>query len=105
MVSRAKTSTRSKPWRQQAPQPAQLSAATGREITYVPVTPDDFRRGALAAGLPEWLVEALGLLNDTLAAGGFAGVTNVVREVGKAEPRTFAQFAREYAEEFKSREP
>ena len=81
-----------------------LSAALGRQITYVPITPEDFRRGALAAGLPEWLVEALGLLNETLAAGRAAAVTDVVREVGKTEPRTLEQFARDYASAFKSRE-
>jgi uncharacterized protein YbjT (DUF2867 family) len=81
-----------------------LSAAAGREITYVPVSPEDFRRGALAAGLPEWLVEALGLLNETLASGRASAVTDVVREVGKTEPRTFEQFARDYASAFKSRE-
>jgi uncharacterized protein YbjT (DUF2867 family) len=83
---------------------ARLSAATGREITYVPISPEDFRRGALAAGLPEWLVAALGLLNETFAAGRAAAVTNVVREVGQTEPRTFEQFARDHAAAFKSRE-
>lgn len=84
---------------------AQLSAATGREITYVPVTPDEFRRGARAAGLPEWLVDALALLNDHFAAGRAAAVTATVREITGKEPRTFAQFARDHAEKFNSREP
>jgi uncharacterized protein YbjT (DUF2867 family) len=84
---------------------ALLSAATDREIAYVPVTPDEFRRGARAAGLPEWFVDALALLNDHLAAGRAAAVTDAVREITGKEPRTFAQFARDHAEAFKSREP
>jgi uncharacterized protein YbjT (DUF2867 family) len=81
-----------------------LSAAAGREITYVPISPEEFRRGALAAGLPEWLADALGLLNETFANGRAAEVTGVVREVGKTEPRTFEQFARDHAAAFQSRE-
>src|SRR5919197_4999292 len=34
---------------------AKLSETTGREVAYVPITPAQFRAGALAAGLPEWL--------------------------------------------------
>ncbi|HEV3468281.1 MAG TPA: SDR family oxidoreductase [Pyrinomonadaceae bacterium] len=81
-----------------------LSAAAGREITYVPISPEEFRRGALAAGLPEWLVEALGLLNETFASGRASAVTDVVREITGTEPRTFEQFARDHASAFQSRE-
>lgn len=79
-----------------------LSAVLGRKVTYVPISPEDFRRGALAQGLPGWLVDALGLLNDNLAAGHAAAVTDIVREVGKTEPRTFEQFARDYAAAFRA---
>jgi uncharacterized protein YbjT (DUF2867 family) len=81
---------------------AKLSEATGREITYVAITPEQFREGALAAGLPEWLVGALERLNENLAAGRSAEVTDDVRKVAGREPIKFDQFARDYAQAFKS---
>jgi uncharacterized protein YbjT (DUF2867 family) len=81
---------------------AKLSEATGREITYVAITPEQFREGALAAGLPEWLVSALERLNENLVAGRSAEVTDDVRKVAGREPITFDQFARDYAQAFKS---
>jgi uncharacterized protein YbjT (DUF2867 family) len=80
---------------------AKLSDATGRKITYVAITPEQFRQGVLAAGLPEWLVGALERLNEIFAAGYAAEVTDCVRAVGKNEPNTFEQFARDYAQAFK----
>ena len=80
---------------------AKLSDATRREITYVAITPEQFRQGALAAGLPEWLVGALERLNEIFAAGYAAEVTDHVRTVGKKEPTTFDRFARDYAQAFK----
>ena len=74
-----------------------LSAATGRPVKYVSITPEEFRKGALAAGLPEWLVDALGVLNENFAAGNWSQVTNVVREVAGREPTTFDRFARDHA--------
>lgn len=77
-----------------------LSAATGRPVKYVSITPEQFRAGALAAGLPEWLADALGVLNEDFAAGKWSQVTNVVREVGGREPTTFDEFARGHAGAF-----
>ena len=79
---------------------ARLSEAAGRDIAYVPITPEQFREGALAAGLPEWLVSALERLNEIFASGRAAEVTDAVRRVGRKEPTTFEQFARDYAEAF-----
>lgn len=80
---------------------AKLSEAAGRSITYVPVSPEQFRAGALGAGLPEWLVSALERLNEIFASGQAAGVSDAVRRVGRKEPHTFDQFARDNAEAFK----
>ena len=80
---------------------AKLSDATGKRVEYVPVSPEDFRAGALAQGLPEWLVDALGLLNEMFASGASGAVTDTVREVCGKEPRTFGQFARDFAPAFK----
>ena len=80
---------------------AKLSEATGRTIDYVPVSPEQFRAGALGAGLPEWLVSALERLNELFASGAAAEVTDDVRRIGRKEPTTFEQFARDNAEAFK----
>jgi uncharacterized protein YbjT (DUF2867 family) len=80
---------------------AKLSEAAGREIKYVPISPEMFREGALAAGLPEWLVAALERLNETFASGRAAEVNDNVRRVGRKEPTTFDQFARDHAAAFK----
>jgi uncharacterized protein YbjT (DUF2867 family) len=80
---------------------AKLSEATGREIKYVPVPPEQFRDTALAAGLPEWLVSGLERLNELFVSGEAAEVTDAVRRVGRKEPTTFDQFARDHAEAFK----
>lgn len=80
---------------------AKLSEAAGRSINYVPVSPEQFRAGALGAGLPEWLVSALERLNEIFASGQAAQVTDDVRRVARREPTTFGQFARDYAGAFK----
>ena len=80
---------------------AKLSEAAGRSINYVPVSPEQFRAGALGAGLPEWLVSALERLNEIFASGQAAQVTDDVRRVARREPTTFEQFARDYAGAFK----
>ena len=80
---------------------AKLSEAAGRSITYVPISPEQFREGALGAGLPEWLVNALARLNEIFASGQAAVVTDAVSRVGRTEPTTFEQFARDHAEAFK----
>jgi uncharacterized protein YbjT (DUF2867 family) len=81
---------------------AKLSEAAGRSINYVPISPEQFRAGALGAGLPEWLVSALERLNDIFASGQATEVSDDVRRVGRKEPNTFDQFARDNAEAFKA---
>lgn len=80
---------------------AKISEATGRPVRYVAITPEQFREGALAQGLPEWLVSALELLNELFASGGAAEVTDDVRRVVGREPKTFDEFARDHAAAFK----
>lgn len=83
---------------------AQISAATGEQVTYVPISFEQFRQSLASAGLPAWLVAALVDLNQKLAAGVGSEVTNVVREVARKEPITFAEFAREHAQQFKGQQ-
>jgi uncharacterized protein YbjT (DUF2867 family) len=79
----------------------QISAATGVEVNYVAITFEQFRQTLAGLGLPSWLIAALVDLNQKLAGGVGSEVTNVVREVAGKEPRTFAEFAREHAAQFR----
>ena len=80
---------------------AKLSEASGRKITYAPVAAEQYRAGALAAGMPAWLVDALEALNVMFAAGHAAEVTDDVKRVARREPTTFGQFARDHAGAFR----
>ncbi|HVF43700.1 MAG TPA: SDR family oxidoreductase [Pyrinomonadaceae bacterium] len=80
---------------------AKISEATGKDVRYVALTPEQFREGALAQGLPEWLVSALERLNELFASGDAAEVTDDVRSVGGREPTTFDEFARDHAAAFR----
>lgn len=79
---------------------ARLSSATGKTVTHVDVAPEEARKGMLAAGMPEWLADALLQLYAIFREGRAAAVTNVVAVVAKKRPRTFDEFAREAAAAF-----
>ncbi|MER5809315.1 NAD(P)H-binding protein [Streptomyces sp. NPDC002033] len=72
---------------------AELSKATGREIAYVPVSPQDYRAVLRENGLPEELVELFTVILD----GRNAHLVPGVREVLGREPKDFADYAREAA--------
>jgi uncharacterized protein YbjT (DUF2867 family) len=70
-----------------------LSAATGRTITYVPVGADDYRAALRAAGEPEEFADLFTLITD----GRNASVVHGVREVLGREPKDFSAYADEAA--------
>ena len=77
-----------------------ISAATGREIRHVDVPPEAARQGMLSSGMPEWQVDvSLGLL-AAVREGALDAVTGTVATVGRVEPRSFADYAREFAPAF-----
>lgn len=79
-----------------------LSAAIGKNVTYVNAEPAAFKQGLIQSGLPEWYADDLVKLNAYNAGPEGAVVTNVVRDVAKKEPITFEQFAKDYASAFRS---
>lgn len=81
---------------------AKLSDAFDKKITYVPVTPEQFRQNAVGQSWPEWLISALERLNEIFVSGRAAEVTDDVRRVTGKEPITFDQFARDHAGAFAS---
>ena len=80
---------------------AKLSAATGRPVRYVDVTPAQAKQSMMAAGMPEWAADAVNELSAWYRAGHGALVTQVVAEIGGRTPHTFDTFARDHAAAFR----
>jgi uncharacterized protein YbjT (DUF2867 family) len=77
-----------------------LSAATGREVRYVPV-PDAAARAALTgAGLPEAMAGHVLQIFAALRRGAGGQVTSAVQALTGAPPRPFAAWARDHARHF-----
>src|SRR5919107_5328415 len=77
-----------------------LSRSLGRRVAFVDIPPEAMRDALLGVGLPVW--QADGLLEDYAhyRRGEAAAVTSSVRDaIGKA-PRSFDEFARDYAAMF-----
>jgi uncharacterized protein YbjT (DUF2867 family) len=75
----------------------QLSRAVGRTITFVDVPPESMRAALADLGFPAW--QADGLLEEfaMYRRGEAAGVEPGVREALGRPPRSFGEFARDYA--------
>ena len=78
-----------------------LSAAVGKQIKYVDISPAAYKEGAVAAGIPESYVDALLNLYQLYVAGGAQRVTKDVERVAGRKPRTFDEFARDHAAAFR----
>ena len=77
-----------------------LSAATGRRIQFVEISPDTLYHTLLKVGFPEW--QAAGLVEDYAhyKAGEASEIHCGVKEATGKEPITFEQFSEEYASIF-----
>jgi uncharacterized protein YbjT (DUF2867 family) len=73
---------------------AELSAATGRTIRYVPVSAEEFRAGAVEQGVPGEVVELLTFLFGEVLDGRNASLTDGVRRALGRPPRDFRDYAR-----------
>jgi uncharacterized protein YbjT (DUF2867 family) len=72
---------------------AELSAATGREIVYLPVTPEQYIVAAIDAGVPPEEAEMLAELFVHIFDGHNATLTDGVTEALGRPARDFADFA------------
>jgi uncharacterized protein YbjT (DUF2867 family) len=71
---------------------AEIAKATGRDITYVPVSVEEYADGAAEHGIPDEFVEFLTyLFRDVL--GNNANVTDAVQRAVGRPPRDFADYA------------
>ncbi len=75
-----------------------LSRVLGRKISCVSISDDDYRKGAMGAGMPEVYADALVDLARYYREGGAARVTADVKAVTGREPIAFEQFARDHAD-------
>ena len=76
---------------------AELSRATGRDITYVPVPHDAFVAGIEESGAPQDVVWMLDYLFSTVLDGRNAHLTDGVERALGRPPKDFADYAREMA--------
>ena len=74
-----------------------LSRALGRQIRYVPLTHEQYKQAALAAGTPAEYADALVDLERYYAEGKAAEVSPAVRQLTGRDPISFEPFARAYA--------
>lgn len=75
-----------------------LSAATGRELPFVPLSIEAFREGLIQAGLPEDYRELLEYLFTTVLDGRNERLTDGVQRALGREPRDFRAYAQATAQ-------
>ena len=82
---------------------AAISEVIGKPVRYEPISMEDARAGMEARGTPPYLVDAtLAIAAYQKAGGPTATVSDQVRRILGRPPRTLRDFARDYAEHFKS---
>ncbi len=78
-----------------------LSAVLGKEVKYANVSQDDAKAGMMAMGMPDWMADGWVAMSMMIASGAANMVTPMVKGINGEEPRSFDQFARDYASAFK----
>jgi len=76
---------------------AELSAAIGREVQYLPVTPEEYASELVTYGLPEEEAAGISELFAEVLDGRNSSLTNGVQRALGRPPRDFADFARDAA--------
>ena len=69
-----------------------LSAVTNQKITYVNMSPFDFKQILLRSGIPEWFAEAV-VMSWQVASQGKPTITDAIIKIGQQQPITFDKFA------------
>jgi len=72
---------------------AEISAASGRSVRYIPISTDEFVAGAVEAGYPPEVAAGLGEVFATVLDGRNVATTGGVAEALGRPPRDFAEFA------------
>jgi uncharacterized protein YbjT (DUF2867 family) len=75
----------------------EIAKATGREVRYLPVTPEQFVSSLTGRGVPtEYATQLAGLMVEVFD-GRRANVTDAVERILGRPPRDFAEYARKTA--------
>jgi uncharacterized protein YbjT (DUF2867 family) len=82
-----------------------LSAATGKKIQYVNVTPDEAKRAQLAAGMPLFIADALAELFAERRKGKEAQVSPSIQTIFGRRATSFDEFAMRNAAIFRGEQP
>lgn len=77
---------------------AEIAAATGRDIAFVPLSRTEFTASLTSYGVPGDVVSLLDYLFGTLLDGRNSGTVHGVREALERDAKDFADYAREAAE-------
>jgi hypothetical protein len=78
----------------------QLGAAIGRTLVYIDVPPEAMRAALIQHGTPEWQADGLVEEFAMYRRGEASGIESGVQDALGRPPRTFAEFARDYASRF-----
>lgn len=78
-----------------------LSAAVGKNVTYVDLPLEKAKQAILDGGAPEWFAEGQMEQFRSRWQGKQSRVTSTIADVAKKEPTTFLDFAREFAPYFR----
>lgn len=70
-----------------------LSEATGKPVSYIPVSIDDAKSAMLDHGMPEWDAQVLTELQASLATQRYGVVAPDLERILGRTPRTFSDFA------------
>jgi uncharacterized protein YbjT (DUF2867 family) len=73
---------------------AELSKATGKQITYQDIDPSILKKGLLGAGIPADYVDLLLMLFGFVREGYTQGITTSVKDILGREPGTFQAYAK-----------
>ena len=73
----------------------ELSGALGRDVKYVPITPDQLRETIVKMGWGEWGADVMADYSAAYAKGWGDFTTTFVEKISGHPARSFAQFARE----------
>ncbi len=78
-----------------------LSEVLDKPVTYVPVPIEAAEASMLEAGMPAWDAHALAEIQGLFATGIYAEVTPDLEQLLGRRPRSFADFARDFASAFR----
>lgn len=81
-----------------------ISEASGRRVTYLPISTAVAARRSRNAGRIAFLLEIEATMDAFARSNGFARITDTVTRITGRKPITFAQFARDFAAAFTPQE-